>query len=461
MRVLVFGGTTEGRKLSAALERAGIDVTLSVATEFGRDKAEGSGLTILADRLDEESMVSLLEQGSFDSVVDATHPYAVIATQNIRRACELAELEYLRLLRTDSEVFEGITYVSDENEAVRILNESDEKILLTTGSKNLESFTQINNYKKRVFARILPLRDSLDKALELGFCASNIICMQGPFDAAMNQAMLNMTGASLLVTKDSGDIGGFEAKVTAALALGCEVIVITRPVEDEGYTMGELIDRFEIEEQQEELAKRGEASQEGSTKLNEEDLTKYGEASQEDPPKPNQDDPTKPSQEDPPKPNQEDLPLLTTFFPLFIDLQERKVLVIGGGTIADRRIRILQSFGASMAVISPRATNYIQHQASLDTLQLIEREYQNGDVASFEPFFVLAATDVREVNQAVMEEAKSLNIPISVADCREESTCYFPAIAESDIYLAGLVSKNGDHNAVRRIAEKMRELLST
>jgi len=407
MRVLVFGGTTEGRKLSAALEKAGIDVTLSVATEFGRDKANGNGLTILADRLDEESMVSLLEQGAFDSVIDATHPYAVIATQNIRRACEVAGAEYLRFLRPESEDFEGIAYVADEDEAVRILNTSDEKALLTIGSKGLESFTRVNNYRERVFVRILPLQDSLSRALELGFSGSNIMCMQGPFDAAMNEAMLGMTGAKLLVTKDSGDAGGFEAKVSAALALGCDVIVISRPVEDEGYTLGELLGRFEIREQQ---------------------------ASQENPPSP------------------------MTFFPLFVDLQGRKVLVVGGGAIAERRIKVLEAFGADMTVISPEATGHIRHAASQGALQLLEREYEDGDVESLRPLFVLAATNVREANHAVMREATGLGIPVSVADCREESTCYFPAIAENDTYLAGLVSKNGDHSAVRRMAERIREL---
>jgi len=58
-----------------------------------------------------------------------------------------------------------------------------------------------------------------------------------------------------------------------------------------------------------------------------------------------------------------------------------------------------------------------------------------------------------------MQEAKSHNIPVSVADCRDECTCYFPAIAENDEYIVGLVSKNGDHKGVVQMAERIRGLI--
>jgi len=131
------------------------------------------------------------------------------------------------------------------------------------------------------------------------------------------------------------------------------------------------------------------------------------------------------------------------FFPLFVDINDKKVLVIGNGKIARRRIQILQSFGADVFVISPE----------------INRKYQPGDIAEINPFFVITATDDRQVNHDAMMEAKSLSIPISVADCQEECTCYFPAIAESENYIAGLVSKNGNHAGVRRVAESIRGML--
>jgi len=145
-----------------------------------------------------------------------------------------------------------------------------------------------------------------------------------------------------------------------------------------------------------------------------------------------------------------------TFFPLFINMHGKKVLVIGGGKIAEQRIKILIGFGAEITVISPKATEYIENAAS----SLIKRKYKKGDISSLTPFLVIAATDERQANHKAMAEAKKLNINISVADCKEECSCYFPAIADSDDYIAGLVSKNGNHKGVKKMIKKIRGVLT-
>ena len=399
MRALIFGGTIEGRKISKALSSADIDVTLSVATEFGRNIAKNTGANILSDRLEKAEMTAMLGQGAFDIVIDATHPYAVEVTKNIRSACLDAGVKYYRLKRPESAEITGITYVPDMYAAVEILNKNDEKVLLTTGSKELEPFTHVRNYTERFFVRILSTQASLQKALELGFRGSNIICMQGPFDMEMNAATLKMTGAKYLLTKDSGYVGGFEAKISAALSIGCEAIVIARPVQEEGYSLKKLLEIFNINEDK--------------------------------------------TMED------------TAFFPFFVDIRRKKILVIGGGNVAERRIRILSSYGADITVISPEITENIEKLAS----RCIKKKYQIGDIAAIRPFLVLTATDDRQANHDAMLEAKSFDIHISVADCREECTCYFPAITENESFIAGLVSKNGDHSGVKRTAEKIRRLL--
>ena len=257
MKVLIFGGATEGRRLSAALSKDGIDVTLSVATEFGRDLSASDRVIVISNRLDKEGMIEVLRKGAFDYIIDATHPYAVLASQNIRSACHATGLKHLRLKRPESAVTPGAIYAEDAVAAAGILKKNNERVLLTIGSKELKPFTRVENYAERFFVRILPMQDSLKKALDLGFRCSNIICMQGPFDSEMNTATLKMTGAKFLVTKDSGDAGGFEAKVSAAFSLGCEIIVIARPVEDpvqeKTYMFDELLEYFNVKEIQEEI----------------------------------------------------------------------------------------------------------------------------------------------------------------------------------------------------------------
>ena len=434
MNVLIFGGTSEGRRLSDLLSVAGHGVTLSVATGYGRDMASGNegfaesaiavmpSPVILAERLGREEIIGLLQKSAFDCVIDATHPYAVLATQYINDACRIAGIKYVRIKRPDSLEASGAVYVPDAAAAAKILNESDEMVLLTIGSKELEVFTHVANYVKRIFIRILPIRDSLEKALDLGFRCSNIICMQGPFDTEMNAATLKMTGAGVLVTKDSGDIGGFEAKVSAASSLGCKVIVISRPTEDGGCSVSELLAEFGIRETQSGLPLQPRM---------------HGRAVRRMP---------------------NDQPRM--HFPLFVGMRDKRVLVIGGGNVAERRIKVLEPFGADITVISPSSSDYITHSSSRGFVHLLCRKYRAGDIASLMPFLVIAASDERQANHEAMVEATRLNILISVADCHRECTCYFPAIAESDEFIVGIVSKNGNHAGVKKMAVNMRNVIN-
>ena len=147
------------------------------------------------------------------------------------------------------------------------------------------------------------------------------------------------------------------------------------------------------------------------------------------------------------------------FFPLFVDMRGEKVLVLGGGKVAERRIQILLPFGAVITVISPAASAYIAQAAAQGTVRLLARKYESGDITNLRPFLVVAATDERQANDEARREAVRLGIPVSVADAREGCTCCFPALAESKAYIAGLISKNNDHAGVRRMAKKIRELL--
>lgn len=97
MRVVLFSGTTEGRELSRRLAELGLEVTVSVATPLGQEE-QGSapGVTVRCGRLLPDEMAALLKGAAL--CIDATHPYAVEATKNIRAAAESAGVGYLRLL---------------------------------------------------------------------------------------------------------------------------------------------------------------------------------------------------------------------------------------------------------------------------------------------------------------------------------------------------------------------------
>ena len=416
LKILIFGGTTEGRRLCLALAEEGHTVTLSVATEYGRNIATKTGdlipgndrIEIIMGRLDIPEMTALMSHENYDHVIDATHPYAEIVTNNIEVACKTSGTHYIRLKRMESASDTTLIYASDASAAVGILNACNDNALLTIGSKELMHFTKVTNFEQRLHIRILPMRESLETALALGYNASKIICMHGPFTVDMNMATIKMTGAKYLITKDSGDIGGFESKVSAAYELGCKVIVIERPPERNGYTLEELMGFFKL-------------------RRNELDVRNIADD--------------------------------MLFFPLFISLKEKDVLIIGGGKIAERRTKALLSYGANVTIIAPDTTDFINNLASNKTIDLHSRKYQSGDIEKHNPFLVIAATNDREVNHSVMEETTSFSIYVSVADSREECTFFFPALAENNDFIAGLVSRTGNHIGVKNTAEKIRSIL--
>lgn len=247
-KVIVFAGTTEGYEVSRFLGENQIPVLACVATEYGsKSLKESSTLHVQAGRLDENEMKELFSREKPELVLDATHPYAAEVTRNIRKACEEAEVSYTRILRTGSGQ-QNAVYVKDTQEAAEYLKGTTGNVLLTTGSKELAAFTSVPDYKERLFARVLSLPSVIESCQALGFEGRNLIAMQGPFSMELNQAMLAQYQCKYLVTKDSGKAGGFLEKIQAAEACGATVVIIGRPLVEEGLSLREcrhmLIERY-------------------------------------------------------------------------------------------------------------------------------------------------------------------------------------------------------------------------
>ena len=98
--ILIFAGTTEGRKLSECLAEAGIRQVICVATEYGEIVLKEHPLAkIHRGRMNREEIRQYIVEGDFVAVVDATHPYAELVTENIKAAMEGLNIPYLRLQR--------------------------------------------------------------------------------------------------------------------------------------------------------------------------------------------------------------------------------------------------------------------------------------------------------------------------------------------------------------------------
>ena len=228
MKAVVFSGTTEGRRFSKKLAALGAEVTVCVATPLGaEEQGEMAGITVHAGRLGPDAMAALLTGA--DLCVDATHPYAVDVTRNIRAAAAQAGVEYRRLLRARSPLPEDCVVFGTAAQAAEYLAGTKENILLATGAKELAAFAPLD--PARLYPRVLPTPEGIAACEGAQIPHRNIIAMQGPFSYALNRALLEQFHIRFLVTKDGGAPGGFAEKADAARDTGTQLILLRRPPE--------------------------------------------------------------------------------------------------------------------------------------------------------------------------------------------------------------------------------------
>ena len=235
MSILIFGGTVEGRTLAEHLSGRDVPVTVCVATDYGASMMEETeNLHIISGRQTPDTMLEIMEKTDASVVADATHPYSQAVTENILKALCRRPVPYIRVER-ELEITEDSRqngrFFDTIKEAVDYLNTTEGKVLITTGSKELESYTEIRDYETRCVLRALPAEDVVRNCLEHGFSPENLILMQGPFSLEMNIATIRQTNCRYLMTRNSGAAGGFPEKAAAAEATGAELIIIGKPKE--------------------------------------------------------------------------------------------------------------------------------------------------------------------------------------------------------------------------------------
>ena len=250
-KYLLFAGTTEGRQIAGYLKTQSDPACVFAATEYGGELIEASdSLTVVTGRMDLAAMEACFRKNKGALVIDATHPYAAEVSRSLRTAAARTGNPYWRVLRSSEPEAawkndKNIFTVRSVKEAVSFLAGTTGRVLLTTGSKNLKEFAALPDYTSRVYARVLSVTASAILAEETGLKGDHLICMQGPFSAEMNLACIHHVQAEWLVTKETGQAGGFPEKLSAAEAAGCRVLVILRPVEESGMTPEECISRLQ------------------------------------------------------------------------------------------------------------------------------------------------------------------------------------------------------------------------
>lgn len=247
--ILLLGGTTEGRTAARTLTAAGWPVLVSVATPYGATLA-GEGFTgpVVVGRRDAAALAALIRERGIRLVVDATHPFATEAHRNARQAAAKCGVPYLRYARpaaplpADPRIVACADFAAAAQEAVA----RGPVLFLTTGSKTLPLFLPVARAAGcRVVARVLPEPAVIAACREAGLSPRDIVALQGPLPVELNMALFRAFGATVVVTKESGAVGGQDAKIEAALSLEIPVVVVRRPPEPPGavFTVEELLKR--------------------------------------------------------------------------------------------------------------------------------------------------------------------------------------------------------------------------
>jgi siroheme synthase-like protein len=142
------------------------------------------------------------------------------------------------------------------------------------------------------------------------------------------------------------------------------------------------------------------------------------------------------------------------FFPVYLNLKDKRVLVIGGGEVATRKVASLLGTSASITVISPDISPELASLAETNAITVHRRRYTEGDCKG--AFLILSATDDRETGKAVWEEARREKIWLNTADQPDLCDFIMPAVVRrGDLVVA--VSTGGASPA---LAATMREQLS-
>lgn len=144
------------------------------------------------------------------------------------------------------------------------------------------------------------------------------------------------------------------------------------------------------------------------------------------------------------------------FFPLFVDLEGKKCVVVGGGAVALRKIEILLQFEANPVIIAPEINSFIEELERQGKISIIKKEYSRQDIDG--AFLVIAATSEQEVNEKVFRDAKHCNIPVNVVDDPEKCTFIFPSVVKRGDLVMG-ISTSGKYPALSKKIRKTIEAL--
>lgn len=145
------------------------------------------------------------------------------------------------------------------------------------------------------------------------------------------------------------------------------------------------------------------------------------------------------------------------YFPLFVELEGKKILVVGGGAVAARRVKSLLEFGCGIRVASPELCESLLTLANEGKIDWYQGEYEESLLIN-KPFLVLAAAN-RTVNGSVREDCRRQGIPVNDSACKENCDFYFPGLVKEGEAVIGITAGGTDHKLAAALSTVVRTFI--
>ncbi|WP_431167217.1 precorrin-6A/cobalt-precorrin-6A reductase [Tenacibaculum halocynthiae] len=225
--ILVFGGTTEGKKVATLLQEKSMPFVYSTKTNIPFQ--ENKIASYRHGALNEKQLESYLIKNDVKLIVNASHPFAEVLHNTIARVAESLQIPVIRFGRKllSKTINPLVSYVNTYDDACDLL-EKHQVILALTGVqsiKRLKPWWQ----KQSIFFRILNRPESLAIAAESNFPDEQLILGLPSADLKKEIDLINTKSIDLILTKETGNSGFLSTKINAALKTNTQIIIITQP----------------------------------------------------------------------------------------------------------------------------------------------------------------------------------------------------------------------------------------
>ena len=147
------------------------------------------------------------------------------------------------------------------------------------------------------------------------------------------------------------------------------------------------------------------------------------------------------------------------YFPLFVNLEKQKIVIVGGGTIAERRAKTILPFAETVTVVAKTFSEEITALAAENEGKLLLhcRAFEENDLEN--AFLVLACTDDHELNHFIVEKSREKGIPANNCSDKEDCDFFFPGLIHKDPFVVGFTASGKAHGLVKEIREKTEKII--